>query len=501
MMAILTNLLIAIGLQILLLTIRFLCRRRRIPRIPVRLPSFAIWLWLILSSLPDSLVALRFRPWLDSALLLSQSYAALQLLVWCTLEAPGSVSWWPRPPKILRDLGMLLVAAAITVMVLQEQAKINVVGVVTTSAILTAVIGLAAQESLKDLFAGIVLQVDSSFQEGDFISAGNGIEGWVVSLTLMSTRLQHVHGALITLPNSKMWSTEIRRFGPRGPIAREIHLNLDLDLPPEKATTVLIEVARGNPLVLSDPEPTAFVYAYADHAITYELEVWQEDPTDNGFDVLRGQLLAQIWYALERNGRTLPYPVRELRPKAKSVAIDDPAGYDLPSRLNLLRQNVLFGHLNASQLEQIAPLTRCLRYALGESIIVEGDHGDALFQLVRGRVEVIKLMDDERPKTVAQLGVGAIFGEMSVFSDHPRSASVRAMEECVLLEVERDDLRPVLEGNPRLVEELAQLVSERRAQLTSLSQEVKQAQTNQLIHQMLQIFSNLTGGDSDERPR
>ncbi|WP_369820038.1 cyclic nucleotide-binding domain-containing protein [Synechococcus sp. 1G10] len=152
-------------------------------------------------------------------------------------------------------------------------------------------------------------------------------------------------------------------------------------------------------------------------------------------------------------------------------------------------------------MEQIAPLTRCIRYASGESIIVEGDQGDALFQLVRGRVEVIKLMDDGRPKTVAQLGVGAIFGEMSVFSDHPRSASVRAIEECVLLEVERDDLRPVLEGNPRLVEELAQLVSERRAQLISLSQEVKQAQTNQLIHQMLQIFSNLTGGDADERPR
>ncbi|MCX5930813.1 MAG: cyclic nucleotide-binding domain-containing protein, partial [Cyanobacteria bacterium] len=249
------------------------------------------------------------------------------------------------------------------------------------------------------------------------------------------------------------------------------------------------------------PEPTAFVYAYADHAITYELEVWQEDPTDNGFDVLRGQLLAQIWYALERAGRTLPYPVRELRPKARPAAIDDPAGYDLPSRLDLLRQNVLFSHLSSGQLEKIAPLTRCLRYAVGESIIVEDDPGDALFQLVRGSVEVIKRMDDGRSKTVAQLGVGAIFGEMSVFSNHPRSASVRALQECVLLEVERDDLRPVLEGNPRLVEELALLVSERRAQLTSLSQEVKQAQTNQLIDQMLKIFSNLTGGDSEDRSR
>jgi small-conductance mechanosensitive channel/CRP-like cAMP-binding protein len=497
-MAIVHNILIALGLQILLLFLRLLCRTRGIPLIPLRLPSLAILLWLIISSVPDWLVISRFRPWLESAVLLSQCYAALQLLVWCTLEVPSSLSWWPRPPKILRDLGMLLIAAAITVVVLQEQAKINVVGLVTTSAILTAVIGLAAQESLKDLFAGVVLQIDSPFQEGDFISAGQGIEGWVVSLTLMSTRLRHVHGALITMPNSKMWSTEIRRFGPRGPIAREIHLNLDLDLPPERATNLLIQVARQNPLVLNDPEPTAFVYAYADHAITYELEVWQDDPTDNGFDILRGQLLAQIWYALERNGTTLPYPVRELRPKRLPVAVDDPAGYDLPSRLDLLRQNALFCHLSSAQLEQIAPLTRCLRYAMGESVIVEGDRGDSLYQLVRGTVEVIKRMEDGQPKKVAQLGVGAIFGEMSVFSDQPRSASVRTLEESVLLEVEREDIRPVFEGNPRLVEELAQLVGERRAQLTNLSQEVKEAEVNHLIHQMLKIFTNLTGMDSDD---
>jgi CRP-like cAMP-binding protein len=135
---------------------------------------------------------------------------------------------------------------------------------------------------------------------------------------------------------------------------------------------------------------------------------------------------------------------------------------------------------------------------MGESVIVEGDRGDSLYQLVRGTVEVIKRMEDGQPKKVAQLGVGAIFGEMSVFSDQPRSASVRTLEESVLLEVEREDIRPVFEGNPRLVEELAQLVGERRAQLTNLSQEVKEAEVNHLIHQMLKIFTNLTGMDSDD---
>ncbi|MEX1315820.1 MAG: mechanosensitive ion channel family protein [Synechococcaceae cyanobacterium] len=496
-MPILDNLLIAFGLELSLLAVRFICRKRRLAPIPLRLPSLAILTWLAIRSVPAEFVTPGLRPWLETVLLLIRFYAILELAVWLTLEFPSALPWWPRPAKILRDLGMLTVATLITVVVLQEQAKINVLGLVTTSAILTAVIGLAAQESLKDFFAGIVLQLDSPFQEGDFITSGDGIEGWVVSLKLMSTRLQHVHGALITLPNSRLWNTdtEILRFGPRGPIAREIHVSLDMMLPPEKATELLIRVARSHPLVLPKPEPTAFVYAYEEHAITYELELWQEDPTDNGLDVLRGQLLAQIWYALERQGSRLPYPVRELKPMRLAASNKDRAGYDTQDRINLLARNALFSHLSPAQLEQVAPLTRCIRFAAGEAIVIEGEEGDALFQLVEGRVEVIKLLQDGFEKKVTELGQGAIFGEMSVFSGEPRSATVRALQECVLLEVERDDLRALLEGNPRLVERLAKLVSDRRASLSDLSREKKEAQVNQLVQQMLKIFSGLTGAE------
>jgi small-conductance mechanosensitive channel/CRP-like cAMP-binding protein len=497
-MSILDNILLALGLELSLLAVRFVCRKRRLAAIPLRVPTLAILTWLAIRSLPAEFLTPELRPWLETVLLLIRFYAILELVVWLTLDFPSALPWWPRPAKILRDLGMLMVAAFITVVVLQEQAKINVVGLVTTSAILTAVIGLAAQESLKDFFAGIVLQIDSPFQEGDFITSGDGIEGWVVSLTLMSTRLQHVHGALITLPNSRLWNadTEILRFGPRGPIAREIHVNLDMMLPPERATEILIRVARSNPLVLKTPEPTAFVYAYSDHAITYELEVWHEDPTDNGLDILRGQLLAQIWYALERHGSKLPYPVRALRPLRQPVSSKDAAGYDTQARMDLLAQNVLFSHLSAEQLQQVAPLTRCVRFAAGEAVVIEGEEGDILYQLVEGRIEVTKLFEGGLERKVAELEPGAIFGEMSVFRGEPRSATVRTLQECVLMEVEREDLRVLLEGNPRLVERLAELVSDRRASLSDLSREKKEAHVNQLVQQMLKIFSGLTGAES-----
>ncbi|MCP9788295.1 mechanosensitive ion channel family protein [Cyanobium sp. Maggiore-St4-Cus] len=477
-----------LGLEVLLLAIRLLCVRAQLAPLPLRLPSVAILIWLVHANLPASIANEQNQLWLDSVLLLSRSYAGLQLMFWLFLELPSPISWWAHPPKILRDLSALAIGAALTLVVLQQAAKINVVGLVTTSAILTAVIGLAAQEALKDLFAGIMLRVDNPFVEGDYLELGDDVNGWVDSLTLLSTRLRHVHGAVITLPNSMMWQKNMRRFSPKGPIARELHIHLDRELPPNEATKLLLRVAERSHLVLKKPEPQAIVYAYHDYAITYELEVWQEDPTDIGYDDLRGELLSMIWYSLERIGQRVPFPVQEYKRRHGPAIPEEPQEFNLQQRLAILSKSPLFGNLSDEQLADISALTRCIRFAEGEQIVVENEEGDTLYQIVSGQVAVIKTMAEGDHQEVARLGAPAIFGEMSVFNEEPRSATVRALEQCVLLEVERNDLRPLLESHPAIVEQLAQSISERRAALLKLTPETKAKQGNDLLDTMLRLF-------------
>lgn len=477
-----------LGLMALLVAIRLLCVQARLAPIPLRLPCIAILIWLVHANLPASIAQEQNQLWLDSVLLLSRSYAGLQLLFWLLLELPSPISWWAHPPKILRDLSALAIGAALTLVVLQQAAKINVVGLVTTSAVLTAVIGLAAQEALKDLFAGIMLRVDNPFVEGDYLELGDGVNGWVVSLTLLSTRLRHVHGALITLPNNMMWQKNMRRFSPKGPIARELHIHLDRELPPNDATKLLLRVAENCPLVLKKPEPQAIVYAYHDYAITYELEVWQEDPTDIGYDDLRGELLSRIWYSLERIGQRVPFPVQEYKRRHGHAIPDDPQEFSLQQRIAILSQSPLFGNLSGEQLADISALTRCIRFAEGEQIVVENEEGDTLYQIVSGQVAVIKTMAEGDHREVARLEAPSIFGEMSVFNEEPRSATVRALEQCVLLEVERNDFRPLLESHPAIVEQLAQSISERRAALLKLTPETKAKQSNDLLDTMRRLF-------------
>jgi small-conductance mechanosensitive channel len=481
----------ALALVILLVALWLTCRRTKLAPVPLRLPGLAILLWIVHASLPASITASENKLWLDLTLHLGQSYAALQLVFWLTLELPAPISWWPHPPKILRDLGALTIGAALTLIVLQRAADINVVGLVTTSAILTAVIGLAAQEALKDLFAGIMLRVDSPFEEGDYLELGDNVNGWVVSLTLLSTRLRHVHGALITLPNSMMWQKNMRRFSPKGPIARELHINLDRELPPNQATELLLKVAESCPSVLKNPAPEAIVYAYHDYANTYELEVWQEDPTDLGYDELRGEVLSQIWYALERIDQRVPYPITEFKRRLGSSEPESPVQYDLQDRIAILAKSPLFGQLTESQLGGISKLTRCIRFGRGERIIVEGSEGNTLYQIVSGEVAVLKKMQDGELRELTRLRAPAIVGEMSVFNEEPRSATIEALGSCVVLEVERDDLRPLLQNEPKVLEMLATVISKRRAELLKLSSETKLQQEGSLLSKMRMMFLSL----------
>ncbi len=132
-------------------------------------------------------------------------------------------------------------------------------------------------------------------------------------------------------------------------------------------------------------------------------------------------------------------------------------------------------------------------YGPGESIVTERAEGTSMYLLLRGRVEVLKQVAQGQTVRVRELGPGDVFGEMTLFLDAPRSATVRALEECLLLRVGRDALRTLLKENPPMLESFAALVSTRTAELESLSREQQQAQTNALLDTMRRLFLAFTG--------
>lgn len=109
------------------------------------------------------------------------------------------------------------------------------------------------------------------------------------------------------------------------------------------------------------------------------------------------------------------------------------------TRLPLLRPVPIFRGLSKGALLEVARKSNEVAYPAGATVVKQGDPGELLCVIVKGTVEVIR---DGRP--VAQMAAGSYFGEISLIDGRPRSASVVAVDDIVLLTLSSTDFDSLL---------------------------------------------------------
>lgn len=110
-----------------------------------------------------------------------------------------------------------------------------------------------------------------------------------------------------------------------------------------------------------------------------------------------------------------------------------------PQRIARLQQTAVFGALRADTLEFLVAASRVVEVPAGSLFMHEGDLGDTVYLLESGRVAVLKSVDGGE-RVLKELGPGDCFGEMALLEISPRSATVRALEDCRALEIPADAL-------------------------------------------------------------
>jgi CRP-like cAMP-binding protein len=125
-------------------------------------------------------------------------------------------------------------------------------------------------------------------------------------------------------------------------------------------------------------------------------------------------------------------------------------------------------------------------FGSGEEVITEGRAGTTFYVVVRGRLSV-----RVGAKEIATFQRGDAFGEMSLLTGEPRSATIVALEDCVLLEVGREVFATYLEKHPERLAQIASLIEERkahRAAITSSSANDKAPAPGKAIQRLREIF-------------
>jgi CRP-like cAMP-binding protein len=267
-----------------------------------------------------------------------------------------------------------------------------------------------------------------------------------------------MEGNVLLIPNSVASRERLEVFPrPGRPIARTLHVGLEYDLPPAQAREALEAAGRDVPGIAAYPEPTAYLKGFQDFAISYELRYWLEDYSR--FLDLDSQIRERVWYRLDRENIRIAFPL--IRQWQWSAGALTPT--DRRATIEAAISNVdLFALLSDEARSRVADGARERRFAAGETIVREGDRGSSMFVVETGRLGVSAHGTVGESQRLAVLEAGTAFGEISLLTGDARTATVRALTEATLLEIDKSTIAPILRENPSIVGMLELTMQERR---------------------------------------
>ena len=196
---------------------------------------------------------------------------------------------------------------------------------------------------------------------------------------------------------------------------------------------------------------------FDDSSIAYRVRFWIEDFERD--EAARDQVRTAIYYAFARHGIEIPYPIQVQYDRNWDEP--DPAARQ-SERERLLAAVDLFAALSEEQRREIAAATHARVYGNGEAIVRQGQPGESMFVVGSGRAVVV-LEPDRRE--VATIEPGGYFGEMSLLTGEPRTATVVARGDTLVVEIDADLFRRLGAVSPQAVEQIGVAAVTRRIEL------------------------------------
>jgi small-conductance mechanosensitive channel/CRP-like cAMP-binding protein len=419
-------------------------------------------------------------------------------------------------PRVLHRFVLFLFYLVVLFIVLEGVAGIDITPLLATSAILTMILGLAFQELLGNIVSGMSLHLVKSFSKGDWIKSGDK-EGEVIDTNWRETRIKDFYSNIVVVPNNSMASEVFVNYSrPAKKTALTLPIKVSYGSSPLSVMKALKEAALDSPEVLAEPPPEAYILSYEDFGISYVLKFWIPDFSKK-YQIL-GKVGRLIWYKFRRKGIEIPVPIGD---KVEHVLKSLPRTgvTEFPGQKG--EENQFYSLMNSSflryqsgkkagelivpedEIKKLASSIKKQTYSQGETVFRQGDKGESCFIVVSGKVKgIVNYKEKEKKyRTEFTINPGEIFGEMSLYTGMPRTATCWVDEETQLLEIGTEDFALLLSRNPDLAEMIADMVSMRNKEnqdflkkIRELSEKDIQDSCNKksLLNRMRKFIASLT---------
>src|SRR4029078_9359410 len=358
---------------------------------------------------------------------------------------------------------VILVAYVVYGFVQLRGAGVDLSSLVTTSAILTAVIAFAMQDTLGNVLGGLAIQVDNTVQVGDWVRVDQ-VEGQVRDVRWRSTLIETRNWETIVSPNSAIMKGRVAILGKREGEARQwrrsIMFMVDPRVPPARVIATINEEMRDVPIanVARIPAPQTVLHDFVHGNLQYELRYFLTDPQED--QVTDSMVRVHLFASLQRAGIRIAEEQRTVHGVARDQAHDDVVRKrEITRRLDMLRGVDLFSVLSKEEMNEIAERLQYAPFARGDAITKQGNIPHWLYIVAFGEVEVRYEPRPGTPQTISTLRAGQFFGERALLTGEARTATVVALTDVECYRLDGKSFPGLLLRRPEIAAGMARVLN------------------------------------------
>jgi len=401
------------------------------------------------------------------------------------------------PHQILRDILVAFGYLGVGLLLL-SRSGVTLSGLIATSAVMTGVIVFSLQDSLSSLLGGLVLEAEKSVNVGDWVKIDQTV-GRVVEINWRHTAVETRNWETVIIPNSILMKSQLtvlgRRSGQPIQLRRWVWFNVDFRIPPTEVIRVVTEALHAEPVegAASEPKPNCVLMDFKESYCQYAARYWLADlPADDPTD---SRVRGRIYFALQRAGIPLSVPaftafVEEQSQERKQLHHEREIQQRLGA-LNLAHVE-LFEKLNEEERRKVLERLRHAAFAKGEVMTRQGAEAHWLYILTKGSAEVTLSLASGENKRVSLLHAGDFFGEMSLLTGEPRSATVKALEDSECYRLDRLAFEDILRARPEITQHLSEVLARRQVELEAVRHDLDAAaQAKMIKNQQRSIFDSI----------
>jgi small-conductance mechanosensitive channel/CRP-like cAMP-binding protein len=374
-----------------------------------------------------------------------------------------------RPlPRIVEDLAIVGIYVVYGFVQLRGMG-VDVSSLVTTSAILTAVVAFAMQDTLGNVLSGLAIQLDNSVQVGDWVQLDH-VSGRVIDIRWRSTLIETRNWETVVVPNSQMMKASVaivgRREGQPQQWRRILTFQVDPGVPPARVISMVEDEMRelAIPNVARTPTARCILYGFVQGNLQYQLRYFLTDlGEDDGTDSM---VRVHLFATLQRAGIRIAEPQHTVhaiqRDEAHAATV---RRRELSRRMQALGTIPFLAALPEADRAELAERLQYAPFARGDVITKQGNAAHWLYIVAYGEAEVVYEPPQGTPQVIGRVGAGEVFGEMALVSGNERAATVIAKTDVECYRLDCASFQELLAAKPEIAEEVRRVVGVRVPEL------------------------------------